>query len=94
MKFMMTYEIGPEGWDRAVKRFLDTGGLPPAGVKMLGRWNSAAGRYGFILLEGNDPSAIYRFSAEWNDVCNLRVTPVIEDEEAAKVLGSLKKKKK
>jgi len=91
MKFMMTYEIGAEGWEAAVKRFLATGGPAPAGVKMLGRWHSAGGRYGFLLLESSDPSAIYRFSAEWNDVCQLRVTPVVEDEEAAKVLGSLKK---
>jgi hypothetical protein len=88
MKFMMTYNIPNECWDKAVSRFLKTGGPAPEGAKLLGRWHAAGGRNGFILVEGNDVAAIYRFAAEWNDVCDLVTTPIIEDEAAAAVLSS------
>ncbi len=89
MKFVMTYRINAENWDKAVDRFLEGGGLPPEGVTMLGRWH-APGRHGYILLASEDQTAIYRWTAEWNDVCGFDITPVVEDEEAAGVLQSLR----
>jgi hypothetical protein len=91
MKFMITYQIHTTGWDKAVSRFLETQAPAPAGVKMLGRWHAAAGRNGYILVEGDDVSAIYRFAGEWHDLCDMAVTPVIEDAGAGAVLASLKK---
>jgi hypothetical protein len=91
MTFVMTYEIRAEHWDKAVERFLATGGPAPAGVKLVGRWHAAAGSRGFLLLESDDVTAVYRFGAEWHDVCTLAVTPVVTDEEAATVLKSMKK---
>jgi hypothetical protein len=91
MKFMMTYNIYNESWDKAVSRFLETGGLPPEGLKLVGRWHSAAGRNGFLLLEGDDVSAIYHYAAQWHDFCDLVVTPVLEDEAAAAVLASTRR---
>jgi hypothetical protein len=87
----MTYAIRTKNWDKAVARFLETGSPPPAGVKLVGRWHAAAGRHGFLLLEGNDVNALYRFASEWSDVCDLAVTPVVTDEQAAGVLKSMKK---
>lgn len=91
MTFVMTYAIRDELMDKAVARFLETGGPAPAGVKMVDRWHAAAGRHGFLLLEGDDATAIYRFAAEWHDVCDLKVTPVLTDEQAAAVLKSMRK---
>jgi len=91
MRFMMTYQIDGESWDKAVSRFLETGAPAPTGVTLAGRWHSAAGRNGFLLLEANDASAIYRFAAEWHDLCDLSLTPVISDEEAAAVLKNTRK---
>jgi len=91
MKFMMTYNIYNESWHKAISRFLETGGPAPEGLKLVGRWHSAAGRNGFLLLEGDDVTAIYRFAAEWHDVCDLVVTPVLEDEAAAAVLSSARR---
>ncbi|MCI0338952.1 MAG: DUF3303 domain-containing protein [Acidobacteria bacterium] len=91
MKFVMTYYIPNESWDKAVSRFLETQAPAPEGVKLLERWHAAAGRNGFLLLESEDVAAIYRFAAEWNDVCDLSVTPVIDDEGAGIVLSSMRK---
>ena len=91
MTFVMTYSIPAQSWGKAVERFLGTGGPAPAGVKLVGRWHAAAGRHGFLLLEGDDANAVYRFATEWNDVCDLAVTPVLTDEQAAAVLKSMRK---
>jgi len=38
--------------------FLETGGAPPAGVKMLGRWHTADGAYGFAsCMRGARPES-------------------------------------
>jgi len=36
MRFMMTYQIRAEYWDKAVSRFLETGAPAPAGVTPAG----------------------------------------------------------
>jgi len=91
MKFMMTYQIKGQDWGKAISRFLETGAPAPAGAKLAGRWHSSAGRYGFILIESEDPGAIYRFASEWADLCEFTINPVIEDQEAGAVLSNLRK---
>ena len=85
----MTYQISKATWGQAVERFLETGGAPPDGVTLLNRYHAAAGRHGFLVAESDDVAALYRMAAEWHDVCDLAITPVIEDEEAGAVLQSM-----
>ena len=89
MKFIMTYEMTPENRTRAVERFLEGGALPPEGATMLGRWHAAAGLHGFILLESEDATAIYRWAAQWHDLLDFGITPVVDDAEAGAVLQSM-----
>ena len=44
MLFHIAYQISPEKRDAAQARFKETGGGPPDGVTMVGRWHSAGGR--------------------------------------------------
>ena len=87
MKFMITYEFSPENRNSSGKRFLDTGGGPPAGVTMLGRWHKAAGLAGYVLCESADAEAISNWIYEWNDLLRFDVAPVLEDEQTARVLS-------
>jgi hypothetical protein len=41
MKFMLTFTLQPATRNEAIARFLKTGGQPPKGAKLLGRWTSA-----------------------------------------------------
>jgi hypothetical protein len=84
MKFMVTWSIKPAHQKEATARFLETGGAPPAGVKMLGRWHGSAS--GYVLAETNDVKAIYEWTGRWNDLLEFVVTPVMEDAEAAEVV--------
>ena len=89
MKFMLTFTFKPDlkARDEAIARFKKNGGQPPKGVKLLGRWTRADFNGGFDLVESDDPRAIAEFSLTWSDLMDLNVTPVIDDEALADVLG-------
>jgi len=91
MKFMITYEIRPENRSASGKRFLETGGGPPAGVTMLGRWHRAAGLAGFVLCESSNAEAIGNWVYEWNDLLNFEVIPVVDDEQVSRILSRVLK---
>jgi uncharacterized protein DUF3303 len=88
MKFMLTFAIRPDtkGRDEAIARFKKTGGQPPKGVKLIGRWTAADFSGGFDLLESDDVKALTEFALMWSDVMELKLVPVIEDTELSEVL--------
>ena len=88
MKFMLTFAIRPDtkGRDEAIARFKKTGGQPPKGVKLIGRWTAADFSGGFDLLESDDVKALTEFALMWSDVMELKLVPVIEDSELSEVL--------
>jgi Protein of unknown function (DUF3303) len=88
MKFMLTFAIRPDtkGRDEAIARFKKTGGQPPKGVKLIGRWTAADFSGGFDLLESDDLKALTEFALMWSDVMELKLVPVIEDTELSEVL--------
>jgi hypothetical protein len=84
MKFMVAWKIAPAHLPPAVARFLKTGGAPPKGVKLLGRWHGAG--LGFALAECKDGKALFEWMSEWSDQLELAVHPVVEDRDGASVL--------
>lgn len=88
MLFMITYAFGSGQREKAQDRFKKTGGGPPAGAKMLGRWHNVAGLRGFVLAESADAVAIGKWMQEWTDLLAFEVTPVVNDEDVLKVLGA------
>ena len=86
MKYMVTWRIAPEQYRAAMERFRDTGAPAPEGVAMLGRWHAPGSRTGFQLVEAGDPVPLARHMADWGDLLELHVTPVLEDAEAAAAL--------
>jgi hypothetical protein len=89
MKSMATRKIAPASGAPAVARFLETGGAPPKGVKMLGRWHGAG--VGFALADCEDGKALYEWMAQWTDQVDITVHPVVEDREGAAVLRRIYK---
>jgi hypothetical protein len=90
MKFILTFTLPPQTQEAAIARFLDTGGQPPPGVKLLGRWTQVDLCRGFVLLESEDPQALTAFAREWSDLLELTITPVLEDQELSDVLKRAK----
>jgi len=85
MLFHITFNFAPEVRNDAYDQFLETGGLPPEGVKMLGRWHDMAAQTGYLLAETDSVALISKWLAEWSDRLTFETVPVITDEEAAEV---------
>ena len=90
MQFVVSWSLPQATYRTAVTRFLQNGGLPPAGVKMIGRWHGMSGK-GFAVVETTNPKALYAWVAEWSEFLPLETTPVLEDADAGAVLQSLQK---
>ncbi len=54
MKFISSWSVPQGTFNAAVARFLETGGAPPEGVKMLGRWHGMDGK-GFAIPVDRHP---------------------------------------
>ncbi len=54
---------------------------------MISRWHCAQGLKGFILAETTDATAIAKWVQDWTDLLSFEVTPVINDEQIARVIG-------
>ena len=90
MKYITSWKIPQGTYQKATERFLAAGGMPPAGVKLIGRWHGMSGG-GFAVVETNDAKALYAWCAEWSDVIPIETTPCLEDAEAGEVLKGLKR---
>ena len=83
MKYIISWTVPQSTFNVAVARFLETGGAPPKGVTMLGRWHGMDSR-GFAISESTDAKAMYQWVAQWSDVLSLTVTPCVVDADAGR----------
>jgi len=88
MKFMVSWSLPHDSYRTAVANFLKAGGLPPANVKLIGRWHGMSGK-GVAIVETTDPKALYTWVAEWMEFLPIETTPVLEDADAGAVLGAM-----
>ena len=93
MKFMLTFNWKPDTKtrDEGIARFRKTGGQPPKGATLLGRWTRADLSGGFDLLESDDAQALAEFALMWSDLMELTIVPVLEDGPLAEVLQRIGK---
>ena len=82
MKFIVVWRGVPGKYKAAVEQFLKTGGPAPSGARTVGRWHVPGSVLGWHLLEADDMTAVAEHVAEWGDLLELEVYPVIEDAEA------------
>ncbi len=73
MKFMVSWKIPPGSHKPAAESFLTSGAPVPAGLKLLGRWHAPGSGYGWLLLEGNDTTALAQHMAEWANFLSCRL---------------------
>ncbi|MCP1444758.1 hypothetical protein J3D54_003890 [Pseudomonas sp. GGS8] len=88
MLFIVRWSISPQQRNSAIERFLKTGGAPPAGVSMLGRWHAVGGSSGVGIAEASDPVAIQKWVLEWSDLMNMEVHAALTDEQVAPLLAA------
>jgi hypothetical protein len=88
MLFITRFTVPHTSRKAAIQRFLETGGAPPAGVKMLARYHSSDGEFGFAISESDDVQALTRWANAWNDLLILDTRPLVDDAGLAAVLQS------
>jgi hypothetical protein len=91
MKYIVSWSLPQSTFNTAVARFLETGGSPPNGVSMLGRWHGMSGQ-GFAIAESTDPKALFLWQSQWADLLPMAITPCLEDADAGAVLATLGKR--
>ena len=87
MLYVMLYSFTPDRRDAVQARFQQTGGPPPEGVKMVGRWHSAGNGRGVTVFQSDDPEAIGKWAQDWSDLMSFDIYPALDDEAAARVIG-------
>ncbi len=87
MVHVIAWHYDPEHRDAILARFKETGGLPPAGVKMIGRWHGVGTNKGFCVAEGNDPIALAKWAQGWSDLMKFDIYPAVTDADMAQLVA-------
>ena len=61
----------------------------PEGLHLIGRWHAPGSVCGWALVDGEDLKALYEHAAQWANLLDLRITPAIEDGDAAQALSKV-----
>jgi hypothetical protein len=88
MLFLISWHGEPAQRDSAMRRFLQTGGQPPAGVNLLGRWHAVGAIKGVAIAECDDPALIGKWALEWNDLFEMDVSAALDDAQMGPLLAA------
>ncbi|WP_223516088.1 DUF3303 domain-containing protein [Pseudomonas sp. GL-B-19] len=88
MLFIVSWSIDPENRNKAIERFLNSGGAPPTGAKMLGRWHAVGGSSGMGIVEASDLVPIQQWVLEWSDIMKMDIHAALTDEQMAPLLAA------
>jgi hypothetical protein len=70
------------------RRFRDRGRLMPGGIEYRGSWVTKDLRRCFQVMECDDPRLLEQWMANWNDITDFDVIPVMTSAEAADAVAS------
>ena len=87
MLWMSIFTYEPEKRDEVTKRVLEIGTGLPQGLKLIGQWLDLTGGRSFALIEGpDDPKLLMAGVMAWDDLGKFDNVPVMEVEEALKLI--------
>ena len=87
MLFQLAWTHAPEARDKTIEQFMNTGGMPPAGIELVSRYHNLDGTGGFAILESTDPAALADYALDWNGLIKIEITAIMDDETIGGVLG-------
>lgn len=71
------------------RRFAERGRLAPAGLAYVSSWVTDDLRRCFQVMECGDPALLDAWMAEWRDLVDFEVVPVVASAEAAAAVAAL-----
>lgn len=82
MLFMVVEQFKDNDAARVYRRFRDEGRLAPAGLNYVSSWVDENFRKCFQLMETDDRKLLEEWIANWQDIVEFEVFPVLTSEEA------------
>lgn len=69
------------------RRFRDRGRLAPGGLRYVNSWVTTDLSTCYQVMECNDPSLLNQWIANWSDIVEFQVIPVVTSSQAAAALA-------
>jgi Protein of unknown function (DUF3303) len=88
MLFMVVETFRNQDAKAVYRRFRDKGRMMPDGLTYVGSWVSADLARCFQLMEASDVTLLQRWVAEWSDLTQFEIIPVVAGKDTAEALGA------
>jgi hypothetical protein len=86
MLFMVVERFRNQDARSIYRRLRDKGRMTPEGLAFVSSWVSADVGRCFQLMECNDVTLLQRWVAEWSDLIEFEIVPVVPGKETAAAL--------
>ena len=86
MLFKLAWTHSPEARNETIKKFMETGGMPPEGVELISRYHNVDGTGGFAILESTSAASLADYALDWNGLIKIEITAIMDDETITSVL--------
>ena len=86
MKFMVNWRVQDNSRHDALRVFSGMSDEEVADefgdLNVIGRWHDLIGFTGVAIVETDDPDSLSAWLLQWNHICDIETTPVLDDQEA------------
>jgi len=89
MLFMVIERFRNQDAKAVYRKFRDHGRMMPDGLSFVGSWVTADLDRCFQLMECDDVTLLQRWAAQWSDVVEFEIVPVVAGKDAAAALAPL-----
>ena len=86
MLFKLAWSHTPQARNETIKKFMETGVMPPEGVELISRYHNLDGTGGFAILESTNASALADYALDWNGLIKIEITAIMDDDTITSVL--------
>ena len=87
MHFMVIETFRNQDAKSVYRRFRDKGRMMPDGLTFVSSWVAADLGRCFQLMETSDVTLLQRWVAEWSDLTEFEIVPVVSGKDTAAALG-------
>ena len=88
MLFMVVERFRNQDAKAVYRRVRDKGRMMPDGLAFVGSWVSADVARCFQLMECDDVTVLQRWVAEWSDLIEFEIVPVVAGKETGAALAT------
>jgi hypothetical protein len=87
MHFMVIEDFRGRDRKAIYRRFRDKGRMLPDGLRFVSSWVAADMSRCFQLMEADDIALFQRWVAEWCDLAEFEILPVVQGKDTAEALS-------